>query len=151
MLPQCRSCRVEIGSGSQIANYFVINLVHVGGIPLMARHRKTYTGERRTVHLGVQLTPSERAELELAATEAGASLSQYVRELCLRRAAEAATVGGARRNPEAKRLLHELSAIGNNLNQLARVANTKRQAPQEVELRATIEVLKAAMARVLSL
>ncbi len=117
----------------------------------MARHRKTYTGERRTVHLGVQLTPSERAELELAATEAGASLSQYVRELCLRRAAEAATVGGARRNPEAKRLMHELSAIGNNLNQLARVANTKHQAPQEVELRATIEVLKAAMARVLSL
>ena len=26
----------------------------------MARHRKTYTGERRTVHLGVQLTPTER-------------------------------------------------------------------------------------------
>jgi hypothetical protein len=60
-------------------------------------------------------------------------------------------VGGARRNPQAKRLLHELSAIGNNLNQLARVANTKRQAPQEGELRAAIEVLKAAMARVLSL
>jgi hypothetical protein len=58
-------------------------------------------GERRTVHLGVQLTPTERAELELAAAEAGTSLSQYVRELCLRRAAEAATVGGARRNPEA--------------------------------------------------
>ena len=30
----------------------------------MARHRKTYAGERRTVHLGVQLTPSERAELD---------------------------------------------------------------------------------------
>ena len=117
----------------------------------MARHRKTYTGERRTSHLGVQLTPTERAELEVAAAEAGARLSQYVRELCLRRSGEAATVGGARSNPEAKRLLHELSAIGNNLNQLARVANTKRQAPQEGELRAAIEVLKAAMARVLAL
>jgi hypothetical protein len=117
----------------------------------MARHRKTYTGERRTVHLGVQLTPTERAELASAAAGAGASLSQYVRELCLRRAAEAATVGGARRNPEAKRLQHELSAIGNNLNQLARIANTTRHAPQEGELRATIEALKAAMARVLAL
>lgn len=117
----------------------------------MARLRKTYTGERRTVHLGVQLTPSERAELEFAATEAETSLSQYVRELCLRRTAEAATVGGARRNPEAKRLLHELSAIGNNLNQLARIANTTHRAPQEADLRATMEVLKAAMARVLSL
>jgi hypothetical protein len=117
----------------------------------MARHRKTYTGERRTVHLGVQLTPTERAELEFAAAQAGARLSQYVRELCLRRSADATTVGGARRNPEAKRLMFELSAIGNNLNQLARVANTTRTAPQEAELRAAIEVLKATMAHVLAL
>jgi hypothetical protein len=117
----------------------------------MARHRKTYTGERRTVHLGVQLTPSERAELEFAATEAGTCLSQYVRELCLRRTPEAATVGGARRNPEAKRLMYELSAIGNNLNQLARIANTLRAAPQEEQLKTTIEILKATMAHVLSL
>jgi hypothetical protein len=117
----------------------------------MARHKKTYTGERRTVHLGVQLTPSERAELEAAAAEAGTGLSQYVRELCLRRAPESATVGGARRNPEAKRLMYELSAIGNNLNQLARVANTVHAAPQEHELKAMIEILKAAMARVLAL
>ncbi len=117
----------------------------------MARHRKTYTGERRTVHLGVQLTPSERAELELAAAEAGARLSQYVRELCLRRSATPETVAGVRRNPEAKRLMHELSAIGNNLNQLARVANTNRAAPQLDELKRVTEILKATMAHVLSL
>jgi hypothetical protein len=117
----------------------------------MARHRKTYTGERRTVHLGVQLTPTERAELEEAAAQSGASLSQYVRELCLRRSDVAAAVGGARRNPEAKRLMYELSAIGNNLNQLTRVANTTHAAPHIDELRQAIEVLKATMARVLSL
>jgi hypothetical protein len=117
----------------------------------MARHRKSYTGERRTVHLGVQLTPTERAELEAAASEAGTGLSQYVRELCLRRTPEAATVGGARRNPEAKRLMYELSAIGNNLNQLARIANTTRCAPQEQELKAAIAFLKATMAHVLAL
>jgi hypothetical protein len=117
----------------------------------LARHRKTYTGERRTVHLGVQLTPSERADLALAASEAGAGLSQYVRELCLRPSATPSTKGGARRNPEAKRLMHELSAIGNNLNQLARVANTNRAAPQHEELKAAIEVLKATLAHVLSL
>jgi hypothetical protein len=99
----------------------------------------------------VQLTPSERAELEAAAAEAGTGLSQYVRELCLRRATDASTVGGARRNPEAKRLMYELSAIGNNLNQLAHVANTVHAAPQEHELKAMIEILKAAMARVLAL
>ena len=117
----------------------------------MARHRKTYTGERRTVHLGVQLTPSERADLSLSAQMAGTSLSQYVRELCLRRSVTPSTEGGARRNPEAKRLMYELSAIGNNLNQLARVANTFHAAPQHAELKAAIEALKATMARVLSL
>jgi hypothetical protein len=117
----------------------------------MARHRKTYTGERRTVHLGVQLTPSERADLSMAAEKAGASLSQYVRELCLRRSATASTEGGARRNPEAKRVLYELGEIGNNLNQLARVANTVHAAPQHEELKAAIEVLKATVAHVLSL
>jgi hypothetical protein len=117
----------------------------------MARHGKTYTGERRTVHLGVQLTPSERADLSSAAQTAGTSLSQYVRELCLRRTADAPTVGGVRRNPEAKRVLNELSAIGNNLNQLARVANTVHAAPQHEELKAAIEVLKSTIAHVLTL
>ncbi|MHB8270218.1 plasmid mobilization protein [Bradyrhizobium sp.] len=117
----------------------------------MARHRKTYTGERRTVHLGVQLTPSERTELERSAAEAGAVLSQYVRELCLRCTPEAATVGGARRHPDAKLLLPQLIAIGNNLNQLTRIANTTRQTPHLAELRTTVELVKAAMARVLAL
>jgi hypothetical protein len=119
----------------------------------MARHRKAYTGERRTVHLGVQLTPTERAELAAAAAAAdtGASLSQYVREVCLRRSLTPSTVAGARRNPEAKRLMNELNWIGNNLNQLARVANTVRAAPQLDELKKATEVLKATLAHVLSL
>jgi hypothetical protein len=117
----------------------------------MARHQKTYTGERRTVHLGVQLTPTERAELDAAAAAAGTGLGQYVRELCLRRSPTPAMEAGARRNPEAKRLMNELSWIGNNLNQIARVANTSRTALQLDELKRTIEVLKATMAHVLSL
>jgi hypothetical protein len=117
----------------------------------MARHKSTYTGERRTVHLGVQLTPSERAALESAAALAGASLSQYVRELCLGRGAEPPTVAGTRRNPEAKRLMFELNAIGNNLNQMARVCNTVQAEPQLDELRRAIEALKVTLARVLSL
>ena len=46
--------------------------------------------------------------------------------------------------------MYELSAIGNNLNQLARVAKTVHAAPQD-ELKAMIEILEAAMARVLAL
>jgi len=117
----------------------------------MARLQKAYNGERRTVHLGVQLTPSERAELQSAAAASGATLSEYVRELCLRRTVAPPTVGGARRNPEAKRVLNELSAVGNNLNQLARVSNTVHAAPQLDELKRVTEVLKVCLAHVLAL
>jgi hypothetical protein len=117
----------------------------------MARLKQTYAGERRSIHLGVQLTPTERAELQAAAAASGATLSQYVRELCLRRTVAPSAVAGTRRNPEAKRVLNELSAIGNNLNQLARVANTVHAAPQHEELKAAIEVLKSTITHVLTL
>jgi len=43
---------------------------------------------------------------------------------------------------EARGLMHELTAIGNNLNQLARVANTVKAVPQLYELRLTTGMLK---------
>jgi hypothetical protein len=117
----------------------------------MARYRKSDVGERRTASLRLQLTPSERAELEEGAAAAGTHLSQYVRELCLRRAAAAPVVAGTKRNREARGLAYQLNVIGNNLNQLARVANTVKAAPQLYELRLTTGLLKTAIARVLEL
>ena len=117
----------------------------------MARYRKSHVGERRTASLRLQLTPSERAELEEGAAAAGTHLSQYVRELCLRRAAAAPVVAGTTRNPDARGLIYQLTVIGNNLNQLTRVANTRKAAPQLYELRFTTGLLKTAFARVLEL
>jgi len=117
----------------------------------MPRYRKDYNGERRSTSVNFQLTPTERALIEKAAEDAGARLSEYVRELCLRRSTAAAVVAGARRNPEARELMRELTAIGNNLNQLARVANTVQAVPQLDELHLTTGLLKAALARVITL
>ena len=117
----------------------------------MARYSKDYTGERRTEKLTVQLTPSERAGLLKAAEKAGASLSQHARELCLRRSAAAQIVAGTRRSPEARGLMNELTAIGNNLNQLSRVANTNKAAPQHHELKLTTDLLKVVLNHVLAL
>ena len=50
-----------------------------------------------------------------------------------------------------KRLMYELKAIGNNLNQLTHIANALRAMPAEDKLRAVIDLLKAAMARVIAL
>lgn len=115
----------------------------------MARYQRTYSGERRTDGLRLQLTPSERAELEAAAEQQGATLSQFSRELLFRRAA--AIVAATRRNPEAKRLADELNAIGNNLNQLARIANTTGELRHAGELQNIATLLKQAISRVLAL
>jgi Bacterial mobilisation protein (MobC) len=117
----------------------------------MPRYKKDYTGERRSTSINFQLTPTERKQIEAAAEAAGAGLSEYARELCLRRSTVAAIIAGVRRNPEARALMRQLTAIGNNLNQLARVANTARAVPQLTELQRTTDFIKAAMARVLEL
>ena len=115
----------------------------------MARYDRGYAGEYRTRSIGIKLTPAERAELESAAKARGAGLSEYVRDLCLRRSA--AAVAGATRNPDAKALADQLSRIGNNLNQIAKVANTKRTMPHFYELRMLTGMVKAALQRVLDL
>lgn len=115
----------------------------------MARYEQSYAGEHRTRLVGVKLTPTEHDELTSAASEQGCSVSAYVRELCLRRSVT--VVAATRRNPEAKALLFELNAIGNNLNQLARRANTRGEPAPPDELDFALEALKAAIARVLAL
>jgi hypothetical protein len=118
----------------------------------MARYEQSYNGERRTLALHVQLTPGERAEIETAAGRAGvASLSAYARLLLFHRLAEFELFVSPQRNPDVRKLIFELSAIGNNLNQLARIANATKAIGTAAELAATTELLKAAIARVLGL
>src|SRR3954469_16198605 len=116
----------------------------------MARYERSYSGERRTVKTTLQLTPSERDELEAAAMGQGApTISVYARELLFRRSA--AVVAATRRNPEAKALMRELSAIGNNLNQIARHLNTTGDLRDWGELREAMTMHKEAISRVLEL
>ena len=115
----------------------------------MARYEQSYEGERRTALVAVKLTPSERAELEEAARSEGATVSAHARELLFRRAAG---VAATRRNPEAKALADELRAIGINLNQLARHANTTGEITDRAdELFEALTAIKAATARVINL
>lgn len=121
------------------------------GVSAMARYAKSDSSERRTASLCLQLTPGERAELEAGAAAAGTHLSQYVRDLCLRRAGAGTVVAQTKRNPEARALAHELNAIGNNLNQLARVANSTKAMPAAIDLRLATGFLKTALLRVIEL
>ncbi len=116
----------------------------------MSRYAGSYEGELRSEKVTVQLTPSERALLEAGAAETGVTLSQHVRELCLYRRSVAAQIGaGTRRNPKAAALMTQLSAIGNNLNQLSRHCNTEKTAPQLAELKRSTDMFMAAIEGVL--
>jgi hypothetical protein len=116
----------------------------------MARYERTFSGERRTEGLRVQLTPTERDELENAAKGQGApNLSTYARELLFRRSA--AVVAATRRNPEAAGLMRELNAIGNLLNQIARHMHSTGELRDPDELREALALQKQAVIRVLGL
>jgi hypothetical protein len=117
----------------------------------MARHKKAYAGEKLTAKVTFKLTPSERTALEEGAAESGANLSEHTREVCLRGFGGAARVAGTRRNPASREIVNELSAIGNNVNQLTKHCNTAETAPQLQELRETMGILKAALSKVLGL
>jgi hypothetical protein len=118
----------------------------------MGRYASSYFGDRRTSALHVQLTPGERAELEAAAASAGVgSLSAFARCLFFRRPGEAHPVAATRGNPDANRLAGELKAIGNNLNQLTHLAHRTGAVAAEDDLRATTTLLKAALARAITL
>ena len=116
----------------------------------MARHKRTYAGERLTALVGGQDNHSERRELEEAAKGQGApNLSTYARELLFRRSA--AVVAATQRNPEADGIMRELLACGNalanpgnNLNQIARHLNTTGDLRDWRELRDVIEAVRAA-------
>ena len=129
----------------------------------MSRYARTDKTERRTKFLGIQLTPSERNELDAAAARLGARPSTYARELLFRRSA--AVVASTRRNPEAAALLplltglgEQVSRVGNNFNQLAHRANAHGQITSATALNAALsqwaqteDLVKQAIARVLNL
>jgi hypothetical protein len=117
----------------------------------MARHKRDYSGEKFSEPFPrLQITPSQLATLEEGAARAGTTISQYTRELCFRRSGATQIVAGTRRSPEAKIIAEQLFAIGNNLNQLARIANTTKAAPHYHELKMAIDFLKVVLNRVLA-
>jgi len=116
----------------------------------MARYERSYDGEKRSGFVGIKVTPRERTTLQEAAARAGTSLSQYTRELCLRRTSPASpVVAGTRRSPDAKALEDHFLAIGNNLNQLTHLAQIHKAVPQLDELKATTDLLKTALSHVI--
>ena len=139
--------RLKVGKGVSGAVRYALG---EGRDPKTMQPRKEPAGDRSRVEWVGGMNVGFAVETAADADLAGTQFSEHVRELCLRRAS-AGVVAGTRRNPQARALMRELTAIGNNLNQLTRIANTTKLMPQHQELSVTTDMLKAAFKRVLDL
>lgn len=104
---------------------------------------------RRTELLQVRLTPAEKRQAAHVAAGAGVTLSTYARACLLR----PVVPGEGIKNPSPRsarirardELVKQLAALGNNLNQLSRIANTTGELRRAEELD---RVLAAIMAKI---
>jgi hypothetical protein len=108
----------------------------------MARRQKEDAGERRTAAIKVQLTPSERAELDKRAARTGRHLSDFVRIVLL---SDLKAPAPTARDPAAIRALAvAINRVGANHDQILKLANQARSLPFERHRKAASEALAAA-------
>ncbi len=101
---------------------------------------------RRPVLVAVRLTPAESADWRSKAKAAGVPLSVLIRRAMAR--TRTWTVPAANVERERNR---QVSRIGNNLNQIARWANTHKGAVEAVEVIGHLIAIKRAVAALSSL
>lgn len=98
-------------------------------------------GERRTVLVAVRISPTESADWRAKAKAAGVPLSALIR----RAMARTRTWTAPATEVERERT-RQVSRIGNNLNQIARWANTHKGAAEAVEIVARLITIERALA-----
>ena len=69
--------------------------------------------------MSIRVSERERREIEEKAAATGMTPSAYIRIMALESGNVDMTI-----HDDRQKLMHELSAIGNNINQIARMANT---------------------------
>lgn len=115
----------------------------------MARRRKEDASDRRTAYVSFFVTPVERAELDGRAAAVGRSRSEFLRIVAL---SDLKKPAPSARSPEAIRALAlEITRVGTNLNQLAHIANERRELPRKAELEAVSARIVATLEKVMEL
>ena len=93
--------------------------------------------ENKKIKLSVRVTSREHAHLKKQADNAGLKMEPFIRKLIM------GTEIRPRPPDEYRRILFELSAIGNNVNQIAHIANAERHISTERLNEAVAEVDRA--------
>jgi len=94
--------------------------------------------DKRSILKLIRFAPAEIDAVTQHARACGLPVARYIRETAL------GAVPRIQRSQVHAELIRQLAAIGNNLNQLAHVANTTARLPDERALRTTLdEILRA--------
>jgi hypothetical protein len=115
----------------------------------MARPRRENEAELRTEHVGFYVTPAERAELDRRATVTGRPRSDYCRIVLLSdlKAPAPSVVDYT----AVHELVTQISRVGNNVNQVAHIANERRDLPSLKVLDEVKALIKACLEKVMAL
>lgn len=105
----------------------------------MPSHSRSSRRRRRVHFQSLRLTAGERAVVRARAHAAGLTVSAFLRRAALGKRVRSRS-GQVRRDA-----VYQLSKIGNNLNQLARAANTAGQVRAMERLEAVLEELREAL------
>jgi len=104
--------------------------------------------------LSFRLTPDEHQQLIAVSSVSGLGLPTFVRRAALQAAAlPIPTYEGKTPNKTAAdytKILGAIGKLGNNLNQLSRLANSKKSLPEQKELRILFAEIRALRQDILS-
>jgi Bacterial mobilisation protein (MobC) len=91
--------------------------------------------DKRTAMKLIRFTPAEIEAVAAHARACGQPVARYIRETAL------GAVPRIRRSQGNAELIRQLAGLGNNLNQLATVANATGYLPQETALRDAVHAI----------
>ena len=97
---------------------------------------------KRTELLRVRVSPEEHRTIRARANECGKPTSTFVREVAL------GTVPRARPGRIDEKAIYHLGRLGNNLNQIARVANTSGRVSVGRRLEKVLRGVQATLERI---
>jgi hypothetical protein len=115
----------------------------------MAGRPKKEPEARRSAFVGFFVTPAERQKIEERAAKLNIAVSEFARIVLLSDLKEPAP--SARDGAAIRALAVEVSRVGNNINQLAHVANERRELPRKAEFAAVSDDLKTTLEKVWAL
>ncbi len=115
----------------------------------MAGKRRNDPSDRRTACVSFFVTPAERDELNERAKALDIGRSEFLRIVALSELKKPAP--SARDGAAIRALAVEVSRVGNNINQLAHVANERRELPRKAEFAAVSDELRTTLEKVWAL